>query len=100
MHFFQFSCIVLPAFFVVNILQGTLRNSVYPLDGTLVELFLAVNKERHCQPHTALSGNNETEEEVRVTSPQRYLEEAITHFFTESHSADVHFSQLFQCLEP
>ena len=65
---FQFSCTELPAFFVVNTLQGILRNSAYPLDGTLVELFLAVNKERHCQPLTALNGNNETEE-VIVTSP-------------------------------
>ena len=46
---------ILPAFFVVNILRDILRNSVYPLCGTLVELFLAVNKERQNQHHTALS---------------------------------------------
>ena len=89
MHFFQFSCTVLPAFFVVNTLQGILRNSVYPLDGTLVELFLAVNKERHFQPQTALNRNNEPDEEVKVTSPHRYLEEAITHFLL-SHTVPMY----------
>ena len=37
-------CKVLPPFSAVNTLQDTLRNSVYPLDGTPEELFQAVNK--------------------------------------------------------